>query len=112
MKGGISRARVLRRTTTDPERILWTHLKNRQIAGYKIRRQYPIDPYVVDFVCLERRVVIEIDGSDHASKVQADLQRTAWLEGQGFRVIRFWSNEVRENVEGVLVEIERILSEG
>ena len=99
----ICRARELRRNLTDAERALWQVLRNRQVSGYRFRRQAPIGPYVVDFVCFEIRLVIEVDGGQHIERADYDEGRTAWLEGAGFRVIRFWNNEVlleRECGEG------------
>ena len=88
---------------TDVERRLWSQLRSRQFGSYKFRRQQPIGPYVVDFVCFEKKVVIELDGGQHNEAEQADYDssRTAWLETQGFRVLRFWNNQVFEDVEAV-----------
>ena len=94
------RARILRSTMTDAERFLWRSLRRRAF-GRKFRRQEPIGPYIVDFVCFERRVVLELDGGQHLES-DADRIRDRWLEGQGFRVLRFWNHEVLGNVEGVL----------
>ena len=101
----ICRARQLRRNLTDAERALWQVLRNRQVSGYRFRRQAPIGPYVVDFVCFEIRLVIEVDGGQHIERADYDEGRTAWLEGAGFRVIRFWNNEVlleRESVRDAI----------
>ena len=99
----------LRRESTDAERQLWRHVSNRQLAGYKIRRQASIGPYIVDFLCVTARLIVEIDGGQHGPDV--DAARTAWLEGQGYRMVRFWNNEVLGNIEGVLTvlleELER-----
>ncbi len=95
-------ARNLRRNLTDAERALWRHLRQRQVAGLKFRRQHPIGRYILDFVCLEARVVIELDGGQHADRHGADQERTAWLEARGYRVLRFWNTEVLENPEGVM----------
>ncbi len=100
------RARELRRRSTDAERRLWYFLRNRQIDGVKFRRQAPIGSYVVDFLAADRRLVVEIDGGQHAAQqLSYDRQRTAWLEAQGYRVVRFWSNESLVNTEGVLEAI-------
>jgi very-short-patch-repair endonuclease len=96
-----SRAKELRSNPTDAERILWQHLRLRPLGGYKFRRQQPLGPSIVDFVCLEKRLVIEVDGGQHNTQRSYDEQRDAWLEQQGFRVLRFWKNEVLQNVEGV-----------
>jgi very-short-patch-repair endonuclease len=94
-------ARELRKNLTDAERRLWQQLKRRQIATVKFRRQQPIGPFIVDFVCFERRVIIEVDGGQHAEQVPYDEQRTGWLEAQGYRVLRFWNNDVLANTEAV-----------
>jgi len=103
------RARELRQRSTDSERRLWHWLRNRQIDGVKFRRQVPLGPYVVDFLAADRRLVIEIDGSQHTLQQDYDRRRTAWLEEQGYIVIRFWSNEVLANTEGVIEAIAAAL---
>jgi very-short-patch-repair endonuclease len=95
-------AKNLRKKSTDAERKLWAHLRAKRLEGYKFRRQEPIGNYVVDFVCFENRVVIEIDGSQHATEKEKDSKRSKWLESRGFKVLRFWNNEVLRNIEGVL----------
>ncbi len=100
----------LREDATDAERKLWHHLRRKQVGGLRFRRQYPLGPCIVDFVCLPARLVIEVDGGQHAEQAERDRMRTAWLESQGFRVIRFWNNEVLGNVEGVLHVIGEHLS--
>ena len=95
-------ARNLRKRSTDAERLLWRHLRARQLDGLKFRRQQPIGNYIVDFACLERGVVIELDGGQHASEVQKDRKRDRWFEVEGFTVLRFWDNEVLTNTDGVL----------
>lgn len=99
-----------RRASTEAEKLLWQKLRARQLGGAKFRRQTPIGPYIVDFVSFEHRLVVEIDGGQHNASPgrQHDLKRTAWLEAQGFRVLRFWNNQVLANLEGVL---ERTLQE-
>jgi very-short-patch-repair endonuclease len=99
------RARELRQRSTDSERRLWHWLRNRQIDGVKFRRQVPIGSYVVDFMAADRRLIIEIDGGQHTVQQDYDQRWTAWLEGQGYQVIRFWSNEVLANTEGVIEAI-------
>lgn len=96
-----SRAKELRNNPTEAERILWQHLRLRQFGGYKFRRQQPLGNYIVDFVCLGKRLVVEVDGGQHNSQHSYDERHDAWLEQQGFRVLRFWNNEVLQNVEGV-----------
>jgi very-short-patch-repair endonuclease len=94
-------ARHLRVNQTEAEKRLWYHLRNRQICGAKFRRQAPIGRYIVDFVCFEYMVIIELDGGQHASPTRYDERRTAWLKSQGFEIVRFWNNEVMENMDGV-----------
>ena len=98
-------ARDLRKKSTDAERLLWRHLRARQLEGVKFRRQQPLGDYIVDFVCLERRIVIEVDGGQHMSAREKDSERDKWLVEQGFRVLRFWNNEVFKNTDGVLEKI-------
>jgi len=104
-KGLVPLARELRKNATDAERLLWKHLKSRQLNGLKFRRQEQIGSYIVDFVCYEQKVVIEADGGQHAEDTASDEKRTLWLIGQGFRVERFWNNEILTNLEGVLEQI-------
>lgn len=87
-------------------------LRRRQVDGFRFRRQRPIGPYIVDFVCLSARLVIEVDGGQHADDVAWDTARTRWLESQGYRVIRFWNNEVLGNPDGVYEVILRELDVG
>ena len=96
-----AKARELRRNPTEAERRLWKHLRLRQIGGYKFRRQQSIGPYIVDFVCLGKRVVVEVDGGQHSEQIAYDTERSAWLEAQGFRVLRFWNHEVLKEIEVV-----------
>ena len=95
------RARGLRTNPTDAERALWNILRMRQVPGHRFRRQAPIGPYIVDFVCFENKLVIEVDGGQHAEQADYDAARTAWLESQGFRVMRFWNNQVLEEMDAV-----------
>ena len=97
-------AKRLRREATAAESLLWQRLRNRQL-GYKFRRQQPIGPYIVDFVCPELKLVVELDGGQHADARNRDQVRTAYLESSGFTVLRFWNNAVFENLEGVLTVI-------
>ncbi|MEQ4573773.1 MAG: DUF559 domain-containing protein [Gammaproteobacteria bacterium] len=105
-----SSARALRGRMTDAERRLWCRLRDRRLFGCKFRRQCPIGPYVVDFACLERRLVIELDGSQHLD-CQADSRRDAFLAGEGFAVLRFWNNEALATTDTVCGEIARWLAE-
>ncbi|WP_083931206.1 endonuclease domain-containing protein [Kaistia granuli] len=99
----LSFARTMRRNMTEAELRLWLRLRARGAEGLKFRRQVPIGPYIVDFLCAERRLVIEIDGSQHFSDeaMAADVRRTAWLEARGFRVLRLTNLEVMQNIEAV-----------
>ena len=99
------RARSLRKNQTEPERHLWQKLRNRQLGAIKFRRQSPVGPYIADFLCTESKLIVEVDGETHTSTQAADAGRTAFLENEGFRVIRFSNAEVMANLEGVLAHI-------
>src|SRR5437667_12872535 len=101
-------ARRLRQTSTDAERRMWSALRNRRLSRYKFRRQHPIGDFIVDFACAEHCLIIEVDGGHHADS-PTDMRRAAWLEGQGWTVIRFWNNEVLANISGVIDTVLRIL---
>jgi adenine-specific DNA-methyltransferase len=96
-------AQRLRQDMTAAERLLWTGLRGRQLGGFKFKRQWTLGPFVADFCCWEQRLVVEVDGGQHGE--ERDASRTAWLEGHGYRVIRFWNDEVMGNLEGVLQAI-------
>jgi very-short-patch-repair endonuclease len=98
-------AKDLRNKATDAEKILWKHLRAKQFGGLKFRRQEPIGKYVVDFVSFDGKVIIEVDGGQHASQQAADSERDEWFARQGFKVLRFWNNEVLQNLSGVLETI-------
>lgn len=102
MDSARQRARLLRRNATNVERLLWQRLRFWHVNGCKFRRQQPLGSYIVDFVCLERRLIIELDGGQHAEQSKYDTERDAWLRDQGFVVMRCWNNDVLTNVEGVL----------
>ena len=104
-------ARQLRNEATDAERRLWRQLRGRQLGGCKFRRQHPIAGYIADFVCLEAHLVIELDGGQHADAVAQDKRRTGRIVAEGFRVIRFWNDEVLLRTEDVVAEIYRCLRE-
>src|SRR5437667_2923745 len=104
------RSKRLRRDETDAERKLWLHLRDRQINGAKFRRQQSIGRYIVDFFCPECRLVIELDGGHHADQVQADQRRTEFLNTAGYRVLRFWDNEVLTSIEAVLQQITYLVN--
>jgi very-short-patch-repair endonuclease len=97
-----SRARALRKNSTDAERLLWKHLKAKQMLGLKFRRQEEIGRYITDFVCYEAGLVVEADGGQHLEQLSWDAERTCWLSGQGFKVLRFWNHDVLGNIEEVL----------
>ncbi|MBW1836147.1 MAG: endonuclease domain-containing protein [Deltaproteobacteria bacterium] len=99
------RAKKLRKNMTDAERLLWRHLRNRELGGYKFRRQRPIGPYIVDFVCIEKKLVVEVDGGQHAGQVELDTKRSGYLKEKGYRVLRFWNNEVLKETESALTVI-------
>lgn len=105
---GTQRARSLRRDATFPERLLWSRLRGRQLAGLKFRRQHPLGPYFADFACEELKLIIELDGDTHGTPEQEryDARRTAFLEQAGWTVLRFWNAEVLESLEGTLDRIE------
>jgi very-short-patch-repair endonuclease len=96
-----SRARALRADATTPERRLWSELRNRQLGGWKWKRQAPRGRYVLDFFCADAGLVVELDGPQHADQVDYDERRTAWLESQGLRVLRFWSEDLCEELDMV-----------
>jgi very-short-patch-repair endonuclease len=93
--------RNLRKAMPDAERLLWPALRNKEMAGLKFRRQHPFDKFILDFVCLEKGLVIEIDGGQHQASQASDNERTEKLVGVGFRVLRFWNNEVIDQLEAV-----------
>ena len=103
-------ARGLRRRQTDAERRLWARLRDRRLLGVRFARQVPIGPYIVDFCCREQRLIVELDGGQHATRADYDAGRTALLEGLGYRVLRFWDNEALRNTDGVLQRIAQALS--
>jgi very-short-patch-repair endonuclease len=103
----IGRARTLRRDATFPERLLWSHLRGRQLAGLKFRRQHPTGPFVADFYCEEARLVVEVDGMSHDRRAEADEDRSEYLRQQGLRVFRVTNDDVLEDVETVLMGILR-----
>ena len=105
LRQGTRKARHLRISSTDAEALLWRRLRNRNLDGFKFRRQFPISGYIADFVCLECFLIVEVDGSQHADREQHDLHRTDVLRKSGFRTARFWNDEVLTNIEGVLTEI-------
>ena len=103
-------ARKLRKRLTDAERRIWSRLRLRQLDGLKFRRQAPLGPYVVDFVCFEQKLIVEVDGSQHAVVTRQERERAAWLESQGFRIVRIWNNDALQNTDGVVEHILRCLA--
>jgi adenine-specific DNA-methyltransferase len=106
-----NRARTLRRQQTDVETKLWMRLRDRQICGAKFRRQHPIGPYIVDFCCPDRGLIVELDGGQHAEQTAADQVRTRFLEADGYRVVRYWNHQVLEQMDSILAEIVRLLDD-
>ena len=105
----LAKAQRLRRQLTDAERKLWSALRNRQLEGAKFRRQQPIGPFIADFVCQEHRLIVEADGGQHADNV-TDRGRTAFLQSKGYQVLRFWNNDILNNLDGVADVIAIALS--
>src|SRR5258708_1906776 len=103
--------RFLRTNTTDAERTLWRQLRQRQLDGFKFRRQRPIGPYICDFVCLEAGVIVELDGGQHVDQAGYDSQRDTFLRSYGYRVLRFWNGDVFTDTAGVVEIILRALKE-
>jgi very-short-patch-repair endonuclease len=100
-------AKDLRKNATEAETLLWSSLRARQMEGAKFRRQQPLENYIVDFVSFENRIVIELDGGQHAEDRVKDKERDMYLKDRGFSVLRFWNSEVFENLEGVLETIRQ-----
>ena len=104
-----NKAKNLRKNSTEIENYLWKYLRNRQMEGFKFRRQQPIGKYIVDFVNFEKKIVVEVDGGQHAIYKRKDKIRDEWLRKDGYEVLRFWDNEVLTNIEGVLEIIKENL---
>lgn len=111
LRVSIIRARSLRKNAPDAERRLWQVLRMRQLNGARFRRQRPIGPYILDFVCLEKKIAIELDGGQHSQSRAYDKARDTWLRNQGFVVLRFWNHEIFTELETVKQVIWRILAE-
>ncbi|NJD89768.1 MAG: endonuclease domain-containing protein, partial [Betaproteobacteria bacterium] len=103
-------ARSLRRAPTEAENRLWYYLRDRRLSGAKFRRQVPIGPYVVDFLCVTASLIVEADGGQHSERAGYDEERTRYLEARGYRVVRFWNNDVIGNIEGVMQAIAMALT--
>ena len=102
------RARELRGNPTEAKKVIWRHLRNKQLGGYRFRRQHPLGRFIVDFFCFEKNLVIELDGGHHSEQTGNDEIRTSWLEASGYRVLRFWNNQIMDETDAVL---EVILNE-
>lgn len=107
--GATKQARGLRAKQTDAEKKFWREVKAKRFEGYKFRRQYPIGKYIADFVCVEAGVIVEIDGGQHCENAKDDM-RTAFLNGLGYHVIRFWNNDILNNLQGSLQALSLTLS--
>ena len=105
-------ARKLRNDPTEAEKRLWCHLSRRQLQGYKFSRQMPVGPFICDFMCREAKLIVEVDGGQHDPREPLDQNRTTWIEQEGYKLIRFWNNEVFDNLDGVLETIRHALSAG
>ena len=106
----LKRAKALRRALTEQEKKLWGALRDRRLGGFKFRKQQPIGPFIADFVCQEQRLIVEVDGSQHAES-ESDTKRDAFLKDRSYRVLRFWNNDVTGNLSGVLTAILAALSD-
>jgi very-short-patch-repair endonuclease len=108
----VTYAKALRKNSTKEEKKLWTILKNKNLADCKFRRQEPIGKYIVDFICYSKKLIVELDGGQHniEKNIVLDINRTKHLEQEGYRILRFWNNEVFENIEGVKEEIFKALT--
>ena|ERR1700723_1107488 len=104
-------ARTLRRNPTDAEIRLWSAPRDRRLAGYRFRRQHPIGPFVVDFACTKHQLIVEADGGQHNDNA-VDEERTEWLKREGWRVLRFWNNDILNNTDGVIETIVAALRDG
>lgn len=104
-------AKKLRKNITDAEQLLWQCLRDRRLGGYKFRRQHPIGAVIVDFVCLEKKLIIEVDGGQHGKQLEADAKRSDYLREKGYRVLRFWNNGVLQETESVLSVVHSCLIE-
>ncbi|MZG54171.1 MAG: endonuclease domain-containing protein [Nitrospinae bacterium] len=103
-------SRNLRNNSTDAETKLWSALRSRQLGNFKFRRQVPIGKYIVDFICHEKKLIVEVDGGQHLES-NTDEKRTVWLQSRGYRVIRFWNDQVLKETDAVLEEIIRVLNQ-
>ena len=109
---GTDFARALRVGSTDAERLVWSKLRNRQVDGWKFRRQVPLGRFIVDFLCADAKLIVELDGGQHGEALNYDAARTKWLNENGYQVVRFWNNDVMNNIDGVLQSLTLTLSQG
>lgn len=107
----IQKARTLRSNMTDVERVVWQAIRGEQMDGYKFRRQFAIGKYIADFACIEKKLVIELDGGQHQDHQDYDEQRNIFMQEQGWQVLRFWNTDVLENPDGVLFRIAERLKD-
>ena len=105
------RSRELRNNPTDAERLLWRFFRNRQLSGVRFNRQVPIGPFICDFVARTLKLIVELDGGQHAIEAAADARRTKDLAARGYRVIRFWNNDVLTNADGVLSLLQSVIAD-
>ena len=108
MNQSTERARTLRREMTDAERAFWRRVRDRRFGGMKFRRQVPVGSYFADFLCCEKKIMVELDGGQHVERAAYDEHRTQFLESQGYQVVRFWDNDVLKNMDVVLAELARL----
>ncbi|KAB2924963.1 MAG: endonuclease domain-containing protein [Candidatus Contendobacter sp.] len=111
MNSLLNNAKTLRSHQTDAEQQLWHQLRAHRFMGLKFKRQKPIGHYIVDFICIEYQLIIEVDGGQHIDQMEYDDERTAWLESEGFMVLRFWNHEVLQEMDGVLERIRQAVVE-
>jgi very-short-patch-repair endonuclease len=109
MKAPTKLARRLRRNQTEAEKKLWFQLRDRRLGGWKFKRPCPVDRFIVDFLCADANLIIELDGGQHAVRARADARRTEILESLGYMVLRYWNNDVMVNIEGVVEDIATML---
>ena len=109
MDDKFKKARNLRREQTEQEKILWSIIRNRQFYGLKFKRQVPIGVYIADFCCNEKKLIIELDGGQHnePNNIKYDKKRTKFLENEGYKIIRFWNNDINDNLEGVYTKLKQ-----
>lgn len=108
-KSLVNFSKINRKIQTEAEKTLWFHLKGRQLQGYKFRRQYPIGNFILDFYCVEKKLAIELDGSQHIEQESYDKRRKEYLERFGIRILRFWDNDVLKQTKIVLEKILSVL---